>query len=169
MDRDGRHHTLIGRLRALRIDGHTKIVVATLVLYLVYGMTIGWLSTRKGAAWPVHDRTEFQLGCANLISGRYRALMMNAHVTLTRRLMTTIEIEYCEPCGLLDNALETADRILAEFGRELEGVTLTPGHGGVFKIYADGDLIYDKNERGYDIDAIVTEISKRKSDNASAT
>lgn len=77
--------------------------------------------------------------------------------------MTIVEIEYCVPCGLRSNALETADQILAEFGRELEGVTLTPGHGGVFKIYADGALIYDKNEQGYDIETIVTAIAEHRS------
>lgn len=75
--------------------------------------------------------------------------------------MTEIEIEYCVPCGLRDNALDTADAILAEFGRELDGVELTPGHGGVFKVYVNGETIFDKDEQGYDIDVIIDAITER--------
>lgn len=73
--------------------------------------------------------------------------------------MPTIEIEYCVPCGLRENALNTADAILAEFGRELDGVTLTPGHGGVFKVYANEEVIFDKDEQRYDIDTITDAIA----------
>jgi len=73
--------------------------------------------------------------------------------------MTTVEIEYCVPCGLRENALETADSILAEFGRDLDGVELTPGHGGVFKVYVDGEVVFDKDEQGYDVDAILDSVA----------
>lgn len=73
--------------------------------------------------------------------------------------MPTIEIGYCVPCGLRENALNTADDILAEFGRELDGVTLTPGHGGVFKVYANEEVIFDKDEQRYDIDTITDAIA----------
>ena len=68
--------------------------------------------------------------------------------------MTAVTIEYCVPCGLRDSALDTADAILAEFGRDLDGVTLTPGHGGVFKVCADGEVVFDTDEQSYDIDTI---------------
>ena len=75
--------------------------------------------------------------------------------------MTTVEIEYCVPCGLRDNALNTSDAVLAEFGQELDGLTLTPGHGGVFKVYADGEMVFNKDDQDYDIDTITDAIQAR--------
>lgn len=76
--------------------------------------------------------------------------------------MTEVEIEYCVPCGLRNNALETADRILAEFSHDLDGVELTPGHGGVFKVYVNSEVVFDKDEQDYDIETIVDAVSERK-------
>ncbi|MFB6304151.1 MAG: SelT/SelW/SelH family protein [Haloferacaceae archaeon] len=70
--------------------------------------------------------------------------------------MTTVEIEYCVPCGLLEHAVDVQRRLLETHGRELDGVRLIPGHGGVFRVRADGDLVWDKDERGgIDPEAIV--------------
>ncbi|WP_306059128.1 Rdx family protein [Natronococcus wangiae] len=55
--------------------------------------------------------------------------------------MTSIEIEYCVPCWLLEPAVETQTRLLNEFGQALDGVTLTPGHGGVFIVRANGETV----------------------------
>lgn len=66
--------------------------------------------------------------------------------------MTSVEIEYCVPCGLLDPAIETQTRLLNEFGRELDGVTLTPGHGGVFLVTANGETVWEKEVHGADLD-----------------
>lgn len=77
--------------------------------------------------------------------------------------MTEVEIEYCVPCGLRDNALETAGSILAEFGRDLDGVKLIPGHGGVFKVYVNDEVVFDKDEQGYDINAIINVVAERSS------
>lgn len=66
--------------------------------------------------------------------------------------MTSVEIEYCVPCGLLDPAIETQTRLLNEFGRELDGVTLVPGHGGVFIVTAADETIWDKGVHGADLD-----------------
>ena len=66
--------------------------------------------------------------------------------------MTAIEIEYCVPCGLLEPAIETQTRLLTEFGQDLDGVTLSPGHGGVFVVTADGETIWDKEVHGADLD-----------------
>ncbi len=38
--------------------------------------------------------------------------------------MTSVEIEYCVPCGLLDPAIERQTGLLDEFVQELDGVTL---------------------------------------------
>jgi selenoprotein W-related protein len=66
--------------------------------------------------------------------------------------MTEVNIEYCVPCGLLEYALETQERLLEAFGQDLDGVRLQPGHGGVFKVYADDDLVWDKDEHDGEID-----------------
>lgn len=70
--------------------------------------------------------------------------------------MTAIEIEYCVPCGLLDYALETQHVLLEEYGRDIDGVTLKPGQGGVFKVRVDDELVFDKNERegGYELEQV---------------
>lgn len=77
--------------------------------------------------------------------------------------MTDVEIEYCVPCGLLDNAVETQQELLEEYGRDLEAVSLVTGHGGVFEVRVDGDLVFDKddNEDGYELDAIRTAVQDR--------
>lgn len=77
--------------------------------------------------------------------------------------MTDVNIEYCVPCGLLDPAVETQETLLEEFGRDLDGVRLQPGHGGVFKVHADDELIWDKDEHGGKIDlgAITEAIHER--------
>lgn len=53
--------------------------------------------------------------------------------------------------------------LLEEFGRDLEGVRLTDGNGGVFEVYVDGNLVYDKAEddSGFDLDAISAEVKDR--------
>ena len=66
--------------------------------------------------------------------------------------MTEVNIEYCVPCGLLEYAIETQETLLNEFGQDLDGVRLQPGHRGVFKVHAGGDLIWDKDEHDGEID-----------------
>ncbi|WP_254524730.1 SelT/SelW/SelH family protein [Natrinema caseinilyticum] len=82
--------------------------------------------------------------------------------------MTTVEIEYCVPCGLLDPAIETQTRLLDEFGQELEGVTLAPSHGGVFTVTADGETIWDRAVHGIELDleVIVSSVDDRLSTDA---
>lgn len=77
--------------------------------------------------------------------------------------MTTVEIEYCVPCGLLDSAVETQRELLETFGRDLDGVRLTTGHGGVFRVSVGDELLFDKAEHGneIDLDAIVEDVETR--------
>ena len=75
--------------------------------------------------------------------------------------MTTVEIEYCVPCGLLDRAIETQRQLLAEYGRRLDAVTLRTGDGGVFVVRADGDVLLDTDEEGYDLDEIASAVGER--------
>ena len=69
--------------------------------------------------------------------------------------MTSVDIEYCVPCGHLDRAVRTQRELLETFGQRLDGVRLTTGDGGVFQVRVDGELVWDKAEDGYDLDGIV--------------
>lgn len=69
----------------------------------------------------------------------------------TSSVMTEITIEYCVPCGLLDSAIDTERALLEEFGQDIDEVRLQPGHGGVFKIHADGETVFDKDENGAEL------------------
>ncbi len=75
--------------------------------------------------------------------------------------MTSVEIEYCVPCGHLNAAIDTQKALLTEFGQQLDGVRLKTGHGGVFKVRVDGEQIFDKTTDGYDIDAIKESVRHR--------
>jgi len=75
-------------------------------------------------------------------------------------MSTQVEIEYCVPCGHLDRAIDTQKSILEHFGRDIDGVKLKTGHGGIFTIRVDGEEIYD-NSQGFDLDRIVGEIESR--------
>ena len=66
--------------------------------------------------------------------------------------MTEVNVEYCVPCGLLDPAVETQESLLEEFGRDLDGVRLQPGHDGVFKVRADDELVWNKDDHDGKID-----------------
>jgi selenoprotein W-related protein len=73
---------------------------------------------------------------------------------------TCVEIEYCVSCGHLDRAIDTQRAILEKFGRRIDGVRLTTGHGGVFTIRVDDEQIYDRTQ-GYDLTGILQKIYTR--------
>lgn len=75
--------------------------------------------------------------------------------------MTEVEIEYCVPCGLLDNAQAVQKDLLEEFGQDLDGVKLVTGDGGVFKVRVEGDLVFDGQESTYDETAVREAVSER--------
>jgi len=75
-------------------------------------------------------------------------------------MSTSVEIEYCVPCGHLDRAIDTQRCILERFGRQVDGVRLKTGHGGVFTIRVDNEQIYD-NTRGFALDDIIAAIESR--------
>ena len=72
-----------------------------------------------------------------------------------------IEIEYCVPCGLLPAAEETAHAVLERAGQRISGLRLVPSQGGVFKVRAGGEPIFDKARDGYDVDEIVRRVGRR--------
>jgi selenoprotein W-related protein len=75
-------------------------------------------------------------------------------------MSANVEIEYCVPCGHLNRAIDTQRVILEHFGRQIDGVRLKTGHGGVFTIRVDNEQIYDKT-KDFDIDGIIADIEAR--------
>jgi selenoprotein W-related protein len=69
--------------------------------------------------------------------------------------MTSVEIEYCVPCGHRERAQDLQAAILEEYGLQVDRVSLVTGDGGVFEVRVDGDGIFDIDEDEYDADAIV--------------
>jgi len=72
--------------------------------------------------------------------------------------MTAIEIEYCVPCGFLERAEEIQHALLDQFGDGLDRVALVTGDHGVLTVAVDGDVIWDKAEDDYDVDAITRRV-----------
>jgi len=67
-----------------------------------------------------------------------------------------VEIEYCVPCGFRQHALDVQEAILNGLEQELNELSLVMGDHGVFRVTADGEQVYDKNEDGdLDTDDIV--------------
>jgi len=77
--------------------------------------------------------------------------------------MTDVEIEYCVPCGMLDRAQDVQHAILSEYGERLDSVTLVTGDSGVFKVRANGEQVFDKDEDEFDVDAIVESVGEHVS------
>lgn len=74
--------------------------------------------------------------------------------------MTSVDIEYCVPCGMRDRAVEVQTAILEQFGQGVEDVALVTGDDGIFEVRVDGDLVFDKDEDEYDVDAIVDAVGE---------
>ncbi len=77
--------------------------------------------------------------------------------------MTSVEIEYCVPCGMLPRAQDLQEAILETFGERVDSVALVTGDAGVFKVHVDGDEVFDKEDETYDEAAIVDEVDSRVS------
>ena len=72
--------------------------------------------------------------------------------------MTAVEIEYCVPCGMLNRAQDVQEALLRQFGESLDRVSLVTGDDGIFVVRADDEIIFDKTEDDYDVDAIVRRV-----------
>lgn len=59
-----------------------------------------------------------------------------------------VTIEYCTQCQWLLRAGWMAQELLNTFGQELGELALIPGTGGVFRVAVDGELVWDRKERG---------------------
>ncbi|WP_340100594.1 Rdx family protein [Salinibaculum salinum] len=69
--------------------------------------------------------------------------------------MTTVEIEYCVPCGFRDRALDVQRAILTALERDIDEFRLVMGDHGIFQVNVDGTTVFDKDEDEFDVDAIV--------------
>jgi selenoprotein W-related protein len=72
--------------------------------------------------------------------------------------MPTVEIEYCVPCGFLERAEKIQHALLEQFGDRLDRVALVTGDHGVLTVAVDGDVVWDKAEDDYDVDAITRRV-----------
>ncbi|WP_440765499.1 SelT/SelW/SelH family protein [Natronorubrum sp. DTA7] len=75
--------------------------------------------------------------------------------------MTSVEIEYCVPCGFLEQAEDLQHALLSTFGEQLEAVTLATGANGVFAVHVDDEPVFEKHEETYDVDEIVRRVRDR--------
>ena len=69
--------------------------------------------------------------------------------------MTRVEVEYCVPCGMLNRAKDVAGAVLEQFGESVDEVALVTGDDGIFVVRVDDEVVFDKTEDDYDVDAIV--------------
>jgi len=75
--------------------------------------------------------------------------------------MASVEIEYCVPCGMLNRALTVEEAILQQFADDLDRVSLVMGDHGIFVVRVDDELVFDKEEDGFDVDEIVRRVRSR--------
>ena len=59
-----------------------------------------------------------------------------------------IEIEYCTGCRWLLRAAWMAQELLTTCEKELGGVTLVPGEGGVLDVRLEGQIIFSRQQKG---------------------
>ena len=57
-------------------------------------------------------------------------------------------IRYCTQCNWLLRSACMAQEVLTTFSLEMGSVTLRPGTGGIFEIYLDGELIWERRRDG---------------------
>ena len=60
-----------------------------------------------------------------------------------------LEIQYCTQCRWLLRAAWMAQELLTTFEAELGEVALVPSTGGVFVVRVDGEVVWDRSERGF--------------------
>ncbi len=68
--------------------------------------------------------------------------------------MPSVEIEYCVPCGFLPRAEDVQHDLLETFGQELDSVALVTGDHGVFRVSVDDEVVFDKANDEYEVEAI---------------
>ena len=59
-----------------------------------------------------------------------------------------VTITYCTGCNWLLRSGWMAQELLSTFGEQLGGVTLVPGHGGIFEVRVGDDLVWERKRDG---------------------
>lgn len=59
-----------------------------------------------------------------------------------------VTIVYCTQCRWLLRAGWMAQELLSTFDEELDALTLKPGTGGIFEVYANEDRVWSRKEEG---------------------
>ena len=60
----------------------------------------------------------------------------------------TVTIRYCTQCNWMLRATWMAQELLHSFSDAIAAVTLVPGSGGIFRIEADGEVIWERKRDG---------------------
>lgn len=60
----------------------------------------------------------------------------------------SVRITYCTQCNWLLRSAWMGQELLSTFGTELGGVTLIPGTGGIFEIWLDDAMIWERKRDG---------------------
>ncbi|MDL5360896.1 Rdx family protein [Halalkalicoccus sp. NIPERK01] len=72
--------------------------------------------------------------------------------------MTTVEIEYCVPCGFLERAEAVQHALLSQFGEGIDELALVTGDHGIFEVRVDGEVVFEKSEDEFDVDRITRDV-----------
>ena len=75
--------------------------------------------------------------------------------------MTSVTIEYCDPCGFLNRAIEAQKKILESYGDILDDVKLIPGDGGVFQVHVEDTVVFDIDDQEYDLTTIMEDVHEQ--------
>lgn len=57
-----------------------------------------------------------------------------------------IKIIYCTQCKWLLRATWMSQELLTTFSAEIDELTLVPGTGGIFEVYANGERIWSRKD-----------------------
>ncbi|HDS1234368.1 SelT/SelW/SelH family protein [Pluralibacter gergoviae] len=60
----------------------------------------------------------------------------------------TVTIRYCTQCNWMLRAAWMVQELLHSFSDDIAAVTLVPGTGGIFRIEADGEVIWERKRDG---------------------
>lgn len=62
--------------------------------------------------------------------------------------MNKVEIKYCAKCRWLTRSTWMAQELLTSFDGDIDELSLLPGTGGIFEIFANGHLIWSRKGEG---------------------
>lgn len=60
----------------------------------------------------------------------------------------SVTITYCAPCNFTPRATWMAQELLQTFRDAISGLTLVPGHGGIFEVAIDGEVVFSRQALG---------------------